>query len=168
MNDKLIKLERNFMFTDIFNQDYNVPKLENFVSIYFNFPYDKVHGNLTLLPRELSKDSKKEAWKEVDLLLKLDNELLKINIEINNQDTPSITNRNIIYIAKISSTNYEEGDSKYQKIWTSRQINFNIKDSKHKKFISEYVLKEKENHDVLSEIMQIDIINMAIIVNVNI
>ncbi len=163
MNNKLIKLERNFMFTDIFNQDRNVPKLEKFISIFFGFEYEKVHGNLKLLPRKLSKDNKKEAWKEVDLLLKLDNEMLKINIEINDQETQNIINRNIIYIAKISSTNYETGDNKLDNIWTSRQINFNIKDTKHTKFISEYVFKERETNEILSEIVQIDVINMAII-----
>ena len=163
MKDKLIKLERNFMFTDIFNQDKNVPKLEKFISIFFNFPYEKVHNNLKLLPRKLSKDNKKEAWKEVDLLLKLDNEMLKINIEINNDTTKNIIDRNVIYIAKISSTNYEEGDSKYENIWTSRQINFNVTDSKHNKLINEYVFKEVETNEVLTDIVQIDIINMSLI-----
>ena len=81
---ELIKLQRNFMFNDIFNQERNVKKLERFVAVYFNIDYEKVHNNLKLVPRDLPKDKKNEAWKEVDLLLTLDNMLLKINIEINN------------------------------------------------------------------------------------
>ena len=161
MDNKIIKLERNFMFVDIFNQEYNVPKLEYFISVYFNFPYEKVHNNLSLLPRKLTKDNKEEAWKEVDLLLKLDNELLKINIEINDKNLASVINRNVIYLSKIASTNYKEGDKKYKEIWTTRQINFNVHDNKNEKLINEYLFKEKESNEILSNIVQIDVINIA-------
>ena len=162
-NVKLIKLERDFMFTDIFNQQRNVNKLERFISVYFNIDYDKVHNNLKLIPRKLSKDKLKEARKEVDLLLKLDNLLLKINIEINSSPTKSRLNRNTIYLCKISSSNYNSGDNSYSNIWSSRQINFDDKIYKGNKFINEYIFKEKDTNEVLTDIIQIDIINISMI-----
>ena len=163
MTNKLIKLERNFMFTDIFNQERNVSKLENFVSVYYDIPYDKVHNNLKLVSRRLEKSTKKEAWKEVDLVLKIANSFLKINLEINDKNDQKRINRNLIYLCKISSSNYEEGDNTYSNIWRSSQINFNINGSKNKKLINEYVFKEKETNEVLSELIQVDVINMAAI-----
>lgn len=160
---ELIKLKRNFMFNDIFNQSKNVSKLETFISIYFDIPYDKVHNNLKLVPRDLPKDKRNEAWKEVDLLLTLENELLRINIEINDSINQKIVNRNIIYISKITSMNYEIGDKKYERLWTSRQINFNIKGNNSNKLINEFIFKEKETNEILSDIVEIDVINMEMI-----
>lgn len=159
--NKLIRLERNFMFCDIFNQERNVGKFEKFVSVYFNIDYNLVHNHLKLVPRKLSKDKLKEAWKEVDLLLELPSELLKINIEINDQSQQAKMDRNLIYACKISSSNYKEGDRNYKNIYTTRQINFNIKDSNNDKLITEYVIQEKESKKVLSKKLQIDAINVA-------
>ena len=159
---ELIRLSRDFMFTSIFNQEKNVSKLERFISVYFNIDYDKVHNNLKLIPRKLPKNKLKEAYKEVDLVLELENSLLRINFEINSDITPNKIIRNTIYICKISSFNLEEGDNNYSKIWFSRQINFNIK-SKGRKLINEYVFKEKDDNDILTDVVQIDVINMAII-----
>ena len=163
---KLIRLERNFMFCDIFNQERNASKFEKFVSIYFDIDFDKVHNNLKLMPRDLSKTKKFEAWKEVDLYLKLDNELLKINIEINDRNEQNKMDRNLIYLCKISSDNYRQGDHLYKDIYTSRQINFNVHDNINNKLITEYELIEKESNRVFSKKMQIDAINIAMINNV--
>ena len=159
---KLIKLSRDFMFTTIFNQERNVSKLERLISVYFDIDYELVHNNLKLIPRKLPKDKLKEACKEVDLVLELKNSLLRINFEINSDITPGKVKRNTMYICRISSVNYEVGDSTYKNIWSSRQINFNIK-AKGDKLINEYIFKEKEGNEVLTDVIQIDVINMAII-----
>lgn len=159
---KLIKLERNFMFNDIFNQEKNVSKLEPFISIFFDIPLEKVKNNLELIPRNLPKDKRNEAWKQVDLLLKLENMKLIINIEINNRYDKSVINRNVIYISKVSISGYNEGE-KYKDIWTSRQINFNVNDPNNNKLISEYIFKEKESNEELTDIIEIDVINISMI-----
>ena len=149
------------MFTSIFNQERNVSKLERFIAEYYDIPYEKVHNNLKLIPRKLPKDITHEAYKEVDLLLHLDNSLLKINFEINNDISKGRINRNVIYISKVSGSNYESGDQTYSKIKTSRQININDK-YKSDIFIDEYLFRNKEGM-VLSNIIQIDVINITLI-----
>ena len=151
------------MFCDIFNQEKNVDKFEKFVSIYFDIEYEKVHNNLQLIPRKLPKNKKMEAWKEVDLLLKLDNELLKINIEINDKNEQNKMDRNLIYLCKISGDSYKQGDIQYKNIYTTRQINFNVFDYKNNKLINEYYLMNKEENLIFSKKMQIDAINVAMV-----
>ena len=67
------------MFTYIFNQQKNTPKLEKFISVILDIPYEEVHNNLKVMPRKLNKLNPNDAYKEVDLLLRLENKLLKIN-----------------------------------------------------------------------------------------
>ena len=158
--EKIIRLGRDFMFTTIFNQERNVSKLERFISVYFEIPYENVAGKLKLIPRKLNKNKKREARKEVDLLLELKENTLKINIEINSSKAKGIKKRNTIYLCRISADNYKQGDKSYNNIWSSRQINFNI-DGGERRLIEEYVLKEKESGEILTDVIQIDEINMA-------
>lgn len=161
----LIQLQKDFMFGNIFNQKRNVSKLELFISKCFGIPYKKVHNNLELIPRKLPKNKKIEAAKEVDLVLKLENELIKFNFEVNYRLSKNKIDRNIIYLCSISSSNYQEGDKNYSNIWSSAQLNFNVHGKKNDKFISEYILKERETNEILSEKLQIYMINMEIIDN---
>ena len=87
---KIIKLSRDFMFGSIFNKEENVKKLEKFISIFFNIPFDIVHNNLKLEQRKLPKNQEKEAYKEMDLQLSLKEAQLRINIELNDSISDGI------------------------------------------------------------------------------
>ena len=56
----------------IYTCDYEKTTSLNFMD-YFGYTYEQVHGNLKLIKRNLDKNSKNEAKKEVDLLLSLNN-----------------------------------------------------------------------------------------------
>ena len=162
-NNKIIRLSRDFMFTEIFNKEENVPKLERFVAVYYGYPYEKVHGNLKLVKRDLSKEFTNEARKQVDLLLILGNEKININIELNSDIRQEIIDRNVTFICKIAGEyNYKSGDSDYSNIYTSSQISFNI-NHKGESLIDEYRLTNIKNGDILSEKLQIDEVNMKYI-----
>ena len=127
-NDVFYELSYDFVFTTIFNRDENVGKLEKFIAIYFGYTYEQVHNNLTLIKRDLDKKSKKEAKKQVDLLLTLDNMKRNISIEIDRNKTQRIKNRNTTYIGKIAGElNYKKSYKKYKNLYSSRQISFNLK-----------------------------------------
>ena len=148
------------MFTSIFNQQRNVSKLERFISVILEIPYEDVHNNLKVMSRKLPKFSMEESYKEVDLLLKLENKLLKINLEINTILNINRLRRNIIYICTISSSNYQKGDKEGKNIYNSVQINFNVIDKITKELFGEYVLKNTKTNKELSDMIKIDMINM--------
>ena len=165
-NNKLIKLENDFMFSDIFNREHNVPKLEKFIAVYFGYPYEKVHGNLKLIKRRREKNSKKEARKEVDLLLTLDNMKQNINIEIDRNKSQRIKDRNTTYIGKVAGElNIKESDKQYKNIHHSRQIAFNINNKPNDKnlFIDEQRIMSVKSGKVFSNTIEIDEINMSLI-----
>ena len=156
----IISLRKDFMFSIIFNNERNVSKLERFIAGYYGFSYEEVHGNLRLIPRELPKKENKEAKKQVDLILELEEFQLKINLEVESRFRQVKKDRNTIYLAKISSTNYLRGDRTLQNIWKSKQINFALSDGKQRDFIEEYYFRDKEAKEIYTRVMQIDRVNV--------
>ena len=69
MITKIIPLNFDMAFTTIFNKEKNISILEHFLSCYLELSYESIKGNLKLLNRNLIKSHKKEAKKEIDLLL---------------------------------------------------------------------------------------------------
>jgi len=148
------------MFTYIFNQQRNIPKLEKFISVILDITYSEVHNNLKVMPRNLKKLNPDDAYKEVDLLLKLENKLLKINIEINSILNINRLRRNIVYVCTITSSNYKKGDKNYSNIYNSIQINFNIIDKITEEFYGEYTLRSVKTNKELNNIIRVDMINL--------
>ena len=160
MKESIIPLKKDFMFSQIFNKEENVSKLEKFVAGYYGFPYEKVKGHLKLYPRDLRKNAKKEAKKQVDLLLELEKYRMKINIEVESKFWQAKKDRNTVYLAKISSSNYIKGDIKLQHIWKSKQINFSLKNGSTRDFIEEYFFRDGAAKEIYTEVMQIDRVNV--------
>ena len=156
----IISLRKDFMFSIIFNNERNVSKLERFIAGYYGFTYEDVHGNLRLIPRDLTKNASREAKKQVDLILELEEFQLKINLEVESRFRQVKKDRNTIYLAKISSTNYLRGDRTLQNIWKSKQINFALSDGKQRDFIEEYYFRDKEAKEIYTRVMQIDRVNV--------
>ena len=164
--NKLINLKYDFMFTTIFNREENVSKLERFISTYFGYTYEQVHGNLKLIKRNLDKKSRNEAKKEVDLLLTLDNMKKNMNIEIDSNKYDNIIKRNTIYLCKIAGEyNYKSGDNNYNEIFSSRQIAFNTNSKvKNKKlFIDEKRLVSLVTNKIFTDVIEIDEINTNLV-----
>ena len=97
--NELIPLTFDIMFTEIFNNPDNICILEEFISNYLDIPLKEVTGNLKILSRRLKKEVRYDSRKEVDLLLNYKGK--KINIEMSNNKSDGVINRNVVYLCKI-------------------------------------------------------------------
>lgn len=156
MNRKIIPLTFDVMFTEIFNDENNLCIIEEFIAGYFNYKLDDVRGNIKILSRNLKKDNRFDSRKEVDLLLNYKGK--KINIEMSNNRSTGVINRNIVYICKVHGTQLETGDINYFKIGDSVQIIFNNFDNQEELRERWYFRNDKGK--VLSEKIRIDIISI--------
>lgn len=77
---EIIPISFDYIFTNIFNNPKNVIILENFLSCYLDIEISKIKGKVTILSRDLILAHKKEASKQIDLLVDIEGE--KINIEL--------------------------------------------------------------------------------------
>ena len=171
-NNKIIPLTRDFMFASTFNDEENISVLEHFLSAYLTIPYDEIKGKVTLLSRHLPKEKRREASKEVDVLLKYGNE--KIIIEMNAQEfREGKRDRNLVYASKVLSGEYKSGDMRFSDIGRVLQINFTTVSSyfsglKLDRLINEFKLLEVHNPKVCySDKIEIDVIDMGKVGNYN-
>ena len=157
---KIVSLKRNFMFVQVFYYHDGIKRLEHFISDYLDIPYEKVKGNLTLLPRDQQKDNKFSADTQIDLLLKYDN--ITVNIEVNTSYGEGIKKRNLVFLSRVMAQNYKKGEKDYHNIGASLQINLNyLKNSKQDKLVHRYRLYEEEDFEkIFSPNFQIDEVDM--------
>lgn len=157
---ELIPLIYDFMFTSIFNKEENLIITENFLANYFNILLEEIRGNVTILSRELGLENKHAANKQVDLLLKLKDK--KINIEVSTQLSMGIVNRNVIFACNTHSTSYKHGDRDYNHIENTVQINL-VYDPDYivgEEFRESYYLTNAKGK-ILTEKFRIDYVNIA-------
>ena len=156
---KIVSLKRNFMFVQVFYYHDGIKRLEHFISDYLDIPYEKVKGNLTLLPRDQQKDNKFSADTQIDLLLKYDN--ITVNIEVNTSYGEGIKKRNLVFLSRVMAQNYKKGEKDYHNIGASLQINLNyLKNSKQDKLVHRYRLYEEDFEKIFSPNFQIDEVDM--------
>ena len=165
MDKKIIPLTRDFMFSEVFNNPDNVCILESFLASYLDIPIGDIKGNVKILSRRLPNQSKREARKEVDVLLKLKDK--KIIIEMNTSEfSRRKRDRNLIYASKVLSQEYKKGDNKLENVLNVHQINFatetpRLEKRKLKYLINEYELRGKyDPEELFSKKLKIDIIDM--------
>ncbi len=157
---EIIPLKYDFVFTSIFNDKNNMDIIEGFISSYLGIEVEKIRGKIKILGKDLPIDNKKEASNKVDLVLEYENKI--INIEISNEMTKGIVERNIAYISKIHGRNVKYRMRDYNKIKNSLQINLDNNSIKFligEKFIDKYYLMNEEGKK-LTEKIEIDYINM--------
>ena len=145
------------MFTEIFNNPDNICILEEFISNYLDIPLKEVTGNLKILSRRLKKEVRYDSRKEVDLLLNYKGK--KINIEMSNNKSDGVINRNVVYLCKIHGNQLKVGDINYSKINSTIQIvfnNFNIGNE----LKTTWYLRNDEGQ-ILTSKLRIDIINLV-------
>ena len=155
--NELIPLTFDIMFTEIFNNPDNICILEEFISNYLDIPLNEVTGNLEILSRRLKKEVRYDSRKEVDLLL--NHKGKKINIEMSNNKSDGVVNRNVVYLCKIHGNQLKVGDKDYSKIKSTIQIvfnNFNIGNE----LKTTWYLRNDEGQ-ILTSKLRIDIINLV-------
>ena len=155
---KIIPLNDDDMFTQIFNDKNNLPIIEEFIADYFGYNLNDVRGNISIESRKLFKNTIKEKGKEVDLLLTYKDR--KIDIEMSTGITAAIINRNITFLSNIYSMSTEEGKT-YNEIKKAIQINLLTK-YEHKELKISFSYANIEKGIILSEFPRIDMINMEI------
>ena len=154
---ELIPLTFDIMFTEIFNNPDNICILEEFISNYLDIPLIDVTGNLEILSRRLPKEDRNESRKEVDLLLNYQGK--KINIEMSNNNSEGVINRNVVYLCKVHGRQLKRSDKDYSEIFDTIQIMFNNFDTGSNLKTTWYLRDEFGN--ILTSKLRIDIINLA-------
>ena len=157
-NKTIIPLTFDRAFICVFNKEKNISILEHFISTYLKLPLEKVKGHLKLLSRDLELDHKQERQKQIDILLDLDGR--KINIELNNNNTAGILERNIVFASKIHGRQLKKSDNDYSKIEQTIQINLNNFSCNETNLIESYYLTNEEGKR-LSEKLRIDFVDIA-------
>ena len=145
------------MFTEVFNNQNNICILEEFIANYLNIPLPLVEGNLKILSRRLFKENRYDSKKEVDLLLDLNGK--KINIEMSNNNSMGVINRNVVYLCKVHGEQLKQSDYNYSHISETIQIMFNNFNSQKELKTTWYLRDEQGN--ILTNKIRIDIINLV-------
>lgn len=163
-NKKIIPLVSNTMFKEIFGKEENKEMLAYLISEYFNIEYNFVLENIEHQNTSQNIDNKNDYKYDVDIILSLNNEVI-INIEMNKRFWIGLENRNLAYISKIYSSQYERGKGKEQ-FRTSKkhiQINFNNYNYPRDREISINRLKDIETNEELTDIIEIHHVNLEVI-----
>lgn len=156
---EIIPISFDYHFVRIFGENNNMDIIEYFISDYYSIPIEKVAGNIEILSGDLPQDSKREKSKQVDLLLKMGNK--NINIEISNTTSPGRRERDLVYLSKIHGEQLKY-KAKYEDIGYSWQIRFNNISCNDGKLIKTYYLtSDDEERNIYSEKFRIDDIDLV-------
>ncbi len=161
---EIVPLTFDYVFTNIFNNPDNIIILENFLACYLEVAVNKLRGNIEILSRNLIIKHKKEANKQIDLLVDIEGE--KINIELQNQMSEGIINRNVVFACKVHAGQLklrekdEEKGSKYNYHRIKKTLQINLMRGKEKQQIKERYYLTNEEGEVLTKKLEIDVINM--------
>ena len=161
--NEIIPLYYNFMFIQVFYYHNGIERVERFISDYLNLPYEKVHNNITLLPRDAEYDRKLTSDMQLDLVLNLDGE--KINIELNNTSYSGLRERNLIYAELLGGHQYikikkSSSKERYKDIKGVLQINLN-NFGDNDRLITRYKIISEETNEIFSENLRIDNVDMT-------
>ncbi len=119
----IIPMTFDYVFTGILNNEKNIRILEEFLSGYLDIELESIRGKVKLSPRELDIKNKKQKNVQIDLLVDIKGE--KINIELSNQSSRGVKERNIVYACNIHSGQLKYGDTNYTRIAKTIQIQLN-------------------------------------------
>ncbi len=161
---KIIPITFDYVFCNIFNNTDNIIILENFLACYLEVPLSRIRGHVEILSRNLIIEHKKEANKQIDLLVDIEGE--KVNIELQNEISSGIINRNVIFASKVHAGQLKlrkkeekkDSYSKYARI--KRTLQINLMRGKEEKRVKESYYLKNEDGKILTEKFQIDLVNM--------
>ena len=95
---------------------------------------------------------------QVDILLDIDNKT--INIELNNNSSKDVLERNLVFGCKIHGEQLEYGEKDYTKIGYTHQINLNNFPCNKESIKNTYYLRN-ENGEIMSKKLKIDYVDIA-------
>ena len=110
----IIPMTFDYVFTGILNNENNISILEVFLADYLDISLELIRKKVKLSPRELHIQNKKQKNVQIDLLTDIEGE--KINIELSNQVSTGIRERNIVYVCNVHSGQLKYGDINYTNI----------------------------------------------------
>ena len=160
----IVPITFDYVFCNIFNNPNNIIILENFLACYLEVPLSQIRGQVELLNRNLILEHKKEANKQIDLLVDIEGE--KINIELQKEISDGIINRNVVFACKVHANQLQiqkakerkDSYSKYKGI--KRTLQINLVKGKEKKEVKERYYLTNEEGEILTKKLEIDIVNM--------
>ena len=160
---EIIPLTNNYMFIQLFYYHNGIERLEYFIKDYLDLPYEKVHNNIILLPRDAEHDKRLTSDMQLDLVLNLDGE--KINIELNNTNYLGLRERNLVYAELLGGHQYRKikkksSKERYKDIKGVLQINLN-NFGNNDRLITRYRLISDETRELFSDNLRIDNVDMT-------
>ena len=106
-----IPIVSDSMFKTMINNESRMEYICYLLSALFDEDYNEVLNNTTFIKTELDKVKKEESKKTVDLLCKIKGKI--INVEVNNNTSKSLLERNLAYMFSLYHGDMKEG-SKYR------------------------------------------------------
>ena len=159
MEDELqITLTNDYAFKRFLGSEENKPILQDLLQCILGLSSDEITG-LELMDKELTKEELSDKTGILDVKLKLANGTV-IDIEIQASWNVSFVKRTLFYWAKLYTADFKAGES-YDNLYKCITINiiadgFRLNDAVH----SEYVLQEKENHTLLTDVVEIHFLDL--------
>ena len=159
MEDELqITLTNDYAFKRFLGSEENKPILQDLLQCILGLSSDEISG-LELMDKELTKEELSDKTGILDVKLKLANDTV-IDIEIQASWNVSFVKRTLFYWAKMYTADFKAGES-YDSLHKCITINiiadgFRLNNAVH----SEYVLQEKENHTLLTDVVEIHFLDL--------
>ena len=159
MEDELqITLTNDYAFKRLLGSEENKPLLQDLLECILDFTPQEVIG-LEFMDKELTKEEFSDKTGILDVKLKLTDGTV-IDIEIQASWNASFVKRTLFYWAKMYTADFKAGES-YDSLHKCITINiiadgFRLNDAVH----SEYVLQEKENHTLLTDVLEIHFLDL--------
>ena len=150
--DEIIPIWFDKVFKLIFGDSNHLDRTKLLISSVLKKDID----SLELLDNELIGDNRLDKINSVDLLAKIDDEY--VHIEVNSSFGEVTRNRNLVFLFRVQSKQLKSGDS-YRKLTKHYQINFNQED-----FDNEHInichIKSENTGKIYSDFLEIYNINV--------
>ena len=163
MNKKLyIPLTSDVMFKEVFGK--NLKNVALLLSWQLDMDYKYVYNNLEYIDNYLGIDKNMEDYKfETDVIVVLDD--VFYNLEMNNGYWPGLENRNLAYLNRLFTSQFNKGDDK-EKFYKANkvvQINYNCFNEPEDIENGESKMYDLINSKITSEMATQININLALI-----
>ena len=159
MEDELqITLTNDYAFKRFLGSEENKPLLQDLLQCILDIAPTQISG-LELMDKELTKEEFSDKSGVLDVKLNLTDGTV-IDIEIQASWNASFVKRTLFYWAKMYTADFKAGES-YDSLHKCITINiiadgFRLNDAIH----SEYVLQEKEEHILLTDVVEIHFLDL--------